>query len=140
MTDKEKYTELARRYWEAETTPEEERDLARYAASTDDPEFDELRGVLGYLSVGRRNRAGRGRRIRMYSFAAAAAGIVAVVAVSLSLLAGRSTPADDICVSYAYGVRTAESEVIMASVESSLADFFTGDTPAEIQLTEMFQR
>ncbi|MBQ6073885.1 MAG: hypothetical protein IJK90_08255 [Bacteroidales bacterium] len=139
MTDKEKYTELARRFWEAETSPEEERDLAGYAANVDDPEFDELRGVLGYLSVGRRRRIGKGRRLRMYSVAAAAS-IAAFVAISLSLLAGRSNRIDDVCVSYVYGVQTVDSDEIMASVESSLADFFAGETPAEIQLTEMFRR
>ncbi|MBR0499884.1 MAG: hypothetical protein IJJ72_02685 [Bacteroidales bacterium] len=139
MTDKEKYTELARRFWEAETSPEEERDLAGYAANVDDPGFDELRGVLGYLSVGRRKRIGKGRRLRMYSVAAAAS-ITAFVAISLSLLAGRSNRIDDVCVSYVYGVQTEDSEEIMASVESSLADFFAGETPAEIQLTEMFRR
>ena len=40
MTDKEKYTALMQRYWEAETTPAEERALARYAARTDDPDFE----------------------------------------------------------------------------------------------------
>ena len=139
MSDKEKYTELARRFWEAETSPEEERDLAGYVANVDDPEFDELRGVLGYLSVGRRKRIGKGRRLRMYSIAAAAS-ITAFVAISLSLLAGRSNRIDDVCVSYVYGVQTEDSEEIMASVESSLADFFAGETPAEIQLTEMFRR
>lgn len=139
MTDKEKYTELARRFWEAETSPEEERDLAGYVANVDDPGFDELRGVLGYLSVGRRKRIGKGRRLRMYSVAAAAS-IAAFVAISLSLLAGRSNRIDDVCVSYVYGVQTVDSDEIMASVESSLADFFAGETPAEIQLTEMFRR
>ena len=139
MTDKEKYTELARRFWEAETSPEEERDLAGYVANVDDPGFDELRGVLGYLSVGRRKRIGKGRRLRMYSIAAAAS-ITAFVAISLSLLAGRSNRIDDVCVSYVYGVQPVDSDEIMASVESSLADFFAGETPAEIQLTEMFRR
>ena len=139
MTDKEKYPELARRFWDAETSPEEERDLAGYVANVDDPGFDELRGVLGYLSVGRRKRIGKGRRLRMYSIAAAAS-ITAFVAISLSLLAGRSNRIDDVCVSYVYGVQTEDSEEIMASVESSLADFFAGETPAEIQLTEMFRR
>ena len=60
------------RYFEGETTPEEERALARYVARTDDAAFDAVRGVLGYLSVGRGLRARRTRRVRLYSFAAAA--------------------------------------------------------------------
>lgn len=58
MNDKEKYLELMQRYYEAETTPEEERELTSYAASTDDPDFEGLRGVLGFLSVGRQKKEG----------------------------------------------------------------------------------
>ena len=101
---------MVHRYWEAETSPEEEQDLARYVAGVDDPDFDEIRGVLGYLSFGRRKRG-----LKPYSI-------------------------EDFCVSYVYGTQTFDNEVIMASVESSLADFFAGDTPAETQLIEMFQR
>lgn len=140
MSDKEKYTELARRFWEAQTTPEEERDLARYVAGVDDHDFDEIRGVFGYLSVGRRKRGLKGRKVRLYSFAAAAASIVAVVVIGLSLLTSKPYSIEDFCVSYVYGTQTFDNEVIMASVESSLADFFAGDTPAETQLIEMFQR
>lgn len=140
MTDKEKYTMLTQRYWEAETTPEEERALARYAAQTDDPAFAEIRAVLGYLSVGRAKKARRGRKVRLYTLAAAAASVAVVVTFSLGLLTGRGQRTDDLCIRYAYGVQTNDSEAIMASVASSLADFFAGDTPAETQLLEMFQR
>ena len=51
--------ELMQRYYEAETTPEEERELTSYAASTDDPDFEGLRGVLGFLSIGRQKKARR---------------------------------------------------------------------------------
>ena len=49
MNDKEKYLELMQRYFDAETSPDEEKELALYAASTDDPAFEVLRGVLGYI-------------------------------------------------------------------------------------------
>ena len=140
MTDKEKYTALMQRYWEAETSLEEERELARYAAGTDDPDFREIRGVLGYLSVGRERKARKQRTMRIYSWTAAAASIVAVLAIGLSLLFRPAQRADERCVSYAYCVQSNDSEAIMASVASSLSDFFAGDTPAEIQLLEMFQR
>lgn len=140
MTDKEKYTSLLQRYWEAETTSEEERDLAQYAAQVDDPDFAEFRSVLGYLSIGREHKARRQRTVRIYSWTAAAASIVAVLAIGLSLLSRPAQRADERCVSYAYGVQSNDSEAIMASVASSLSDFFAGDTPAEVQLFEMFQR
>ena len=122
MTDKEKYTALMQRYWDAATTPEEERALALYAAGTADPDFEEIRGVLGYLSVGKEKKARKARATRLYAMAAVAAGIVAVAAVGLSL--GRSS----------------DQETIMASVDESLADFFGRETPAETNLIEMFKR
>lgn len=140
MTDKEKYTALMQRYWDAETTPEEERELARYAARVNDPDFEEIRGVLGYLSIGREKKVRRAKTIRMYSFAAVAASIVAIVAIGLSLGKEAIVPAKDLCVSYAYGMQMEDNGQIMASVESSLADFFAGDSPAETNLIEMFQR
>ena len=105
-------------------TAEEEQDLARYVAGVDDPDFDEIRGVLGYLSFGRRKRGLKNRTVRRYSFAAAAASLVAVVVIGLSLLTSKPYSIEDFCVSYVYGTQTFDNEVIMASVESSLADFF----------------
>ncbi len=140
MTDKEKYTALMQRYWEAETTPEEERELARYAAWVDDPGFEEIRGVLGYLSIGREKKARRSRTVRMYSFAAVAASIVAVVAIGLNIKTTENSHQDELCVRYSYGEVSNNNEQIMSSVESSLADFFAGNSLADNNLREMFQR
>ena len=139
MTDKEKYTALMQRYWDAATTPEEERALALYAAGTADPDFEEIRGVLGYLSVGKEKKARKARATRLYAMAAVAAGIVAV-AVGLSLGRGAATPSADRLVRYAYGECSSDQETIMASVDESLADFFGRETPAETNLIEMFKR
>ena len=139
MTDKEKYISLMQRFWAAETTPEEERMLIRYVARVDDPEFEELRCVLGYLSIGRREKTCRSRVLRFYAFAlAASVAIVAAVGVSLSVRHSRIPP--DSCVRYAYGQEDNDNSLIMNSVEASLAEFFGQDTPAETHLIEMFQR
>ena len=140
MTDKEKYTALMQRYWDAATTPEEERALALYAAGTADPDFEEIRGVLGYLSVGKEKKARKARATRLYAMAAVAAGIVAVAAVGLSLGRDAAIPSDDRLVRYAFGERSSDQETIMASVDESLADFFGRETPAETNLIEMFDR
>ena len=140
MTDKEKYKALMQRYWDAETTPEEERELALYAARTDDPNFKEIRCVLGYLSIGKEKRTRKTRKVWMYSFAAVAASVVAVVAIGLNLGKQESVPSSDECVRYAYGETSSDKEMIMATVDASLADFFGGETPAEANLIEMFKR
>lgn len=140
MTEKETYKTLMQRYWDAETTPQEERALALYAATTDDPDFEEIRGVLGYLSIGREKKARKTRKVWMYSFAAVAASIVAVVAIGLNLGKQDSAPSPDEWVRYAYGEESSDREMIMATVDASLADFFGGETPAEANLIEMFKR
>ena len=137
MNDKEKYLELMQRYYEAETTPEEERELTSYAASTDDPDFEGLRGVLGFLSIGRQKKARRGRTIRLYAYAAAAS-VAILTAVGIGLTGRRTL--DENCIRYAYGEKVDDDAQIMAAVESSLTDFFGTDPAAEQNLKELFNR
>ena len=135
MNDKEKYLELMQRYFDAETSPEEEKALALYAASTDDPAFQELRGVLGYLSIGRQNKAKEVRTVRFFSMVAAAS-----VAIATALGITLSNQRQNSCIRYTYGNKEDDETSIMESVESSLADFFAGNTPAESNLFELFER
>lgn len=137
MTDKEKYIALMERYWKAETSPAEERALARYVVQVDDPEFDGIRGVLGYLSIGRAKRVRRSQAIRRYYVVAAAACIIIVLVFGLGL---RQHDATDICVRYAYGELMQDHSAIMNDVELSLNEFFAGSSPAETNLIQMFQR
>ena len=125
--------ELMRRYYDAETSPQEEKELALYAASTDDPAFEPLRGVLGYLSIGRQKKARR-RTVVIYRAVAAAASVVVIAAIGLNAAFRQD------CVQIDHGTRVENDDVIMASVETSLADFFGEATPAETNLKEMFER
>ena len=135
MNDKEKYLELMQRYFDAETSPDEEKALALYAASTDDPAFRELRGVLGYLSIGRQKKAKKVRTVRFFSMVAAAS-----VAIATALGITLSNQRQNSCIRYTYGNKEDDETSIMESVESSLADFFAGNTPAESNLFELFER
>lgn len=127
--------ELMQRYFDAETSPDEEKALALYAASTDDPAFRELRGVLGYLSIGRQKKAKKVRTVRFFSMVAAAS-----VAIATALGITLSNQRQNSCIRYTYGNKEDDETSIMESVESSLADFFAGNTPAESNLFELFER
>lgn len=140
MTDKEKYKNLMQRYWDAETTPEEERDLARYVARVDDPEFEELRGVLGYLSIGKEKKVRKVRTVHLFPLVAVAASIAAVIAIGFSLRYSGAKADDELYICYSYGEKMTDNQQVMASVESSLADFFGGSSPVEANLIEMFER
>ena len=135
MNDKEKYLELMQRYFDAETSPEEEKDLALYAALTEDPAFEELRGVLGYIGIGRQKKAKKARAVRFYSLVAAAS-VAMMTAIGITL----SNQNHNSCIRYTYGDKDEDETLIMESVESSLADFFAGKTPAETNLFELFER
>lgn len=135
MTDKEKYTAFMQRYWEADLSPEEEMDLTRYVSEDDSPEFDELRGVMGFLSIGREKAVRRRSNVRAFSIAAAAACLAAVVAVGLNVRTAGIKSGDELCVRYQYGERNDDKAQIMSSVESSLADFF-GESHLEVNNPE----
>ena len=136
MHEKDKYLALMQRYFEAQTTPEEELALARYAASSPDPAFDPLRGVLGFLSIGRQRRERKVRRALRYYSVAAAAGLALVVSAGIALF----TRYQNSCSLYAYGEKITDKEEILTTVEASLADFFSDGTSAEANLSEMFNR
>lgn len=137
MNDKEKYLELMRRYFDAETSPEEEKDLALYAVSTDDPAFDDLRGVLGYLSIGRQKKEKKVRIVRFYAVTVAASlALIAAIGLNIS---NQNAP-DEKCIRYAYGVKEDDNIQIMTAVESSLADFFGNDNVVEQNLKELLNR
>ena len=137
MNDKEKYLELMQRYFDAETSPEEEKELALYAASTDDPAFEDLRGVLGYIGIGRQKKAKKVRAIRFQALTAAA-GLALIAAIGL-IISDQSAQ-DEECIRYAYGVKEDDNVQIMTAVETSLADFFGNDNVAEQNLKELLNR
>ena len=76
--------ELVRRYWEAETTPEEERRLAFWLLEPEaaDARYDDVRAVMGLLATGRRlHRAKRKRTTwqrtgRKWAVAAVVGGLI----------------------------------------------------------------
>lgn len=129
---------LMQRYWDAETTPVEERELAMYVARVDDPEFEQLRGVLGYLSIGKEKEGRKAKTVHLFPLVAASIAAVAAIGLSLRNSGGKS--GDEFYVCYAYGEKTTDIQQVMASVESSLADFFGGSSPVETNLFEMFER
>ena len=140
MTEKDKYLNMMQRYWDAETTPEEERDLARYVASIEDPEFEELRAALGYLSIGKEKRAIKAQSVRFLPTLAVAAGIASIVIIGFSLRNSAVKTEEEFYVCYSYGEKITDDKQVMESVESSLSDFFNEKSPVEDNLFEMFKR
>ena len=84
---------------------------------------------------GHQKKVKKSRAVRFYAVAAAASvAIVAAIGITLSNQDHNS------CIRYSYGKKEDDETLIMESVESSLADFFAGKTPAEANLFELFER
>lgn len=132
----EYWKELIERYFEAETTPEEERALRAFLAGTDDPAFDEAKAVLGYFSAQRAWRAAGGRVRRLASVTAAAAGLVLAAVLGHTL----ATREDSTCVMYAYGVKTTDTQYVIDDMHNTLSDLFSDSQGPDVaaQLTELF--
>ena len=109
---------LIDRYFEAETTEAEERELRLALAATKcrSAKIDEARAVLGYLAIGR-NEARR-RRIFTLPHVAAAAAVAAVCAAVALPLMQRADSGADRCV--AYVGRTEPKERIIQKVGQQL--------------------
>ena len=53
MKNKQYYIDLSERWFDALLTEEEERALKAFLASTDDPDFDDVKAVAGYFATGK---------------------------------------------------------------------------------------
>lgn len=118
---REEWLALGERYFEAQTTADEERDLRRFLATAEarGREFDELRAVMGFLAVGKREherRRHRTLRLRL-GRVAAAVGVLLVVAGSAFYAVDRR---HNQCVAYIGGVKYTDESVVLAEMHRSM--------------------
>lgn len=164
--DKGYWLETVRRYFEAETTVDEERALARFLSTdgADAPEFDEARAVMGYFAAGRRSRragggdarsdrrsAGTGqggkapfrlarRRMRGAVAACALAACMAGAVFTAVRHRGALPVEEDVCVAYINGELYTAPDVVMAEMRRTMRDVQGDDVSSAVerQLTDMF--
>ena len=155
MTEKDYqyWKEMARRYFDAETTEAEERMLKRFAASpeTDGAEWDELRAVMGYATVGKRLRRQaasitsiipfRPRR-RWIPAVAAASILLALAAVpTVKWLTADESAEKDICIAYVNGHRVTDPAQVIQAMHHAMSHVQQVEsmTTVEEQLGSMFE-
>lgn len=151
MSHKHRYSDLnywkwlTERYFDAETTPEEERELCRFLASSQgqQPQFDDVRHVMGYLITGRRRHTRAAvpthaaRRLRLTRMAAAAALAALLIVPPVARYVWQSR---NVCVAYVNGKEITDPKQVMQQARHSI-DAVT-DTPGrptiDSQLGDMF--
>ena len=113
-SDNDYWKALAERFFEADTSEEEERELRRFIASgLAGSEFNDVRAVMGLAAGGARRYH---RRRRRTVFLSAAAAVVAVVMTAVSLTADGG----DSCVAYINGTKHTDEAIVMAQMHSTM--------------------
>ncbi len=152
----ETWDNLIARYFDAETTAEEERRLRRFLTSPESSgaQYDEVRAVMGFLITGKElhNKpvsTGRKHRHDLIVRFSAAAAIFVVVGCSLLLLWQKQpgTPVladahsnEDVCIAYINGEEITDPHIVMAQMHADIARTSRPDnaTSVEKQLTDIF--
>ena len=129
MKNKAYYIDLSERWFDALLTEDEERALKAFLASTDDPDFDEIKAVAGFFATGKavygaqeeNHRPARQRRTTHQLAWAAIA-----VAASLALVAaiGLYNQRQNQCYILAYGEKNTDKELALESMEATLSSLF----------------
>lgn len=138
--DKAQWLALRDRYFEVETTDEEERLLRRFAATAlaqDDPDFADLCAVMSIVAVGkaasskRQNEMKRRRMRWVWTAAACVAGLVLVML---------AWPSKNVCVAYVDGVKITDRDEVLALMHDSWDDIAldADANTVETQLTDLF--
>lgn len=132
--DKAYWLKLAERYFEAETTSDEETALRQYVMDNDDPDFDEVRAVMSYTSVAHRLAESHKPASHIKKIVAAAAVILLLLAVTLPLLSS-----GDEYVAYVGGKRITDKEKVMQLMQKDMQTMTATDgNVIEHQMQDMF--
>ena len=129
MKNKAYYIDLSERWFDALLTEDEERALKAFLASTDDPDFDEIKAVAGFFAMGKavygaqeesQSTTHQQRTTRRFAWAAIA------VAASLALVAaiGLYNQRQNQCYILAYGEKSTDKELALESMEATLSSLF----------------
>lgn len=153
--DKQYWLRLSERYFEAETTEEEERELRRFAAQTSDPDFCDLQAVLGFTAIARSSKGSKGSKglkvqqqaplkplkpLKLNShYMGLAASIIVVLGLSLFFsLSNRQQ--DTGCVAWVNGEKITDPTEVMALMQNTMLEMnIEGSDPVEDQLRDMFE-
>jgi hypothetical protein len=154
MTEKDYryWKEMARHYFDAETTEAEERMLKRFAASpeADGAEWDELRAVMGYATVGKRLRGQAAttntiplRRMPQWMWIAAAAVFAGLILLPITMWLTDSQDSldEDICIAYVNGHRVTDPAQVIQAMHHAMSHVQQVEpmTTVEEQLGSMFE-
>lgn len=142
MKNKAYYIDLSERWFDALLTEDEERVLKAFLASTDDPDFDELKAVAGFFAMGKavygaqeesQSTTHQQRTTRRFAWAAI------TIAASLALVAsiGLHHRQND-CYILAFGEKSTDPKLALADMSATLEGIFTEGEDVSEDLFDIF--
>ncbi len=147
--DKESLHRLIERYYDADTTAQEERMLLKAALESEgrDPIVDEVLAVMGYarrkpspeMEVKASMKRGVGRRSVLLRVGSAAASVAAVVAVGFMLMRSPGVGVEAAeCYAYVDGIRIENRNDVASLVNRQLSELANAEESVNEVITEDF--
>ena len=129
MKNKAYYIDLSERWLDALLTEDEERALKAFLASTDDPDFDEIKAVAGFFATGKavygaQEENHRPARQRRTTHRLAWAAIAVAASLALVAAIGLYNQRQNQCYILAYGEKSTDKELALESMEATLSSLF----------------
>ena len=129
MKNKAYYIDLSERWFDALLTEDEERALKAFLASTDDPDFDEIKAVAGFFATGKavygaQEENLRPARQRRTTHQLAWAAIAVAASLALVAAIGLYNQRQNQCYILAYGEKSTDKELALESMEATLSSLF----------------
>jgi len=122
----DKWEVLADKYFEGLCSDREEQELKRWLASSDDPRFDGIKAVMGFISAEKASRRHSSVRLALRPLVACAAALALIIGIGFSLGSG-------VCVTYAEGRTISDKEVVMQDVHNTLAELLASGNATDVE-------
>ena len=144
MKNKAYWIDLVERYFNAETTLEEEKALRRFLATSEaqSEEFEEIRAVMSYLAVGKKQYKSVQKRSSWRLGNSSYWWAAAVVALLFMLPWNDWLPKqEDVCIAYVGGNELQNTEQVMQLMRKSVQQVYAEESrnDVELQLKDMFK-
>ena len=138
--NKSYYMDLADRRFEGLLTEDEELELKSFLASTEDPDFDEVKAVAGYFAAGKALSKGRPAatasplpRAAGFRWAAAFAAACLVLVAAIGLYHRQNN-----CYILAYGEKSTDVQLVLADMSATLEGIFGESEDVGEELFDLF--
>ena len=128
---------LIERYFEGETSLEEEKLLKAMVARSDDSRYDAVRAVLGYGVATRKRTALRRRRLGMVSAAAVAS--IAVVSIAWLNLFTKNGTGNSEWYAVVEGRYTSDQSEVLSIMQSDIGDIRSAQEDAGNYIAEQLK-